>query len=125
VILVDTSVWIDHLRASDAALAASLEGGQVLTHPFVIGELALLSLRNRDLVLSALLDLPSAVVATDAEVRVFIDRHALFGRGIGYIDAHLLAAARLTAGTSLRTNDKRLNRVAGILGLSVSTDPTP
>ncbi len=119
-ILADTSVWVDHLRASDKALAARLDAGMVLAHPFVIGELALGNLRQREIVLNALADLPHASVATDAEVLHFIERHALFGRGIGYIDAHLLAAAQLTAGTELWTNDKRLNGVAIQLGLAVT-----
>jgi predicted nucleic acid-binding protein len=89
----------------------------VLAHPFVIGELALGNLRQREIVLSALSDLPRASVATDAEVLHFIDRHALFGRGIGY--AHLLAAARLTAGAELWTNDTRLHGVAVQLGLAI------
>ena len=78
-ILVDTSIWVDHLRAGNATLAELLEAGRVLTHPFVIGELALGALRQRVAVMSALSDLPSAVVATEAEVLAFIDRHALFG----------------------------------------------
>ena len=97
-ILVDTSVWIDHLRADNALLAGLLNSGRVLTDPFVIGELALGHMRRRDVVLASLLDLPRAGVATDAEVLRFIDRQALFGRGIGYVDVHLLAAVRLTAG---------------------------
>lgn len=117
-ILVDTSVWVDHLRASDTALAALLDVGAVLTHPFVIGELALGTLRQRETILKALSDLPHASVATDAEVLHFIDRHALFGRGIGYVDAHLLAAVRLTPGAELWTNDKRLHSVARQLGLA-------
>ncbi len=117
-ILVDTSVWVEHLRTGEAALAALLEKGKVLTHPFVIGELALGSLSNREVVMAALTDLPSAIAAADAEVIAFIDRHALFGRGIGYVDAHLLAAARLTAGASLWTNDKRLKGVGETLGLA-------
>ena len=123
-ILVDTSVWVDHLRAGDKALAAALEAGGVLTHPFVIGELALGNLRRRDIVLTALSDLPQATVATDAEVRRFVDDHMLFGRGIGYLDAHLLAAARLTTGAQLWTRDKRLHRVAVRLGLAI-TLPQP
>ena len=117
-ILIDTSVWVDHLRASDKALAALLDAGMVLAHPFVIGELALGNLRQREIVLKALADLPHASVATDAEVLHFIERHALFGRGIGYIDAHLLAAVRLTASAELWTNDKRLHSVAAKLGLA-------
>jgi predicted nucleic acid-binding protein len=117
VILVDTSIWADHLRAGNMMLAELLEAGRVLTHPFVIGELALGALRQRVAVMTALLDLPSAIVATEAEVLAFIDRHALFGRGIGYVDAHLLAAARLTAGTEVWTNDRKLHRVAEDLGM--------
>src|SRR5258708_4026807 len=92
VILVDTSVWVDHLRASDKALAALLDTAAVLAHPFVIGELALGTLRQREIVLNALSDLPHASAATDLEVLHFIDRHALFGRRIGYVHAHVLAA---------------------------------
>ena len=118
-ILVDTSIWVDHLRAGDKALAALLDAGMVLAHPFVIGELALGNLRKREIVLKALADLPHASVATEVEVLHFIERHALSGRGIGYIDAHLLAAAALTAGTELWTNDKRLHGVAVRLGLAL------
>ncbi len=113
-ILVDTSIWIDHLRKGHEHLAHLLGVGQVVTHPYVIGELALGSLQNRDAVLDGLKNLPQAVVATDDDVLQFIEANAIFGRGIGYIDAHLLAAVRLTPGTRLWTRDKRL--------LSVSTD---
>src|SRR5580700_8211322 len=84
-----------------------LNAGTVLVHPFVIGELALGDLRQREILLDALSDLPRVSVATDAEVLIFIDRHALFGRGVGYVDAHLLAAVALTLGAKLWTNDKR------------------
>ena len=119
-ILVDTSVWIDHLRVSDEALAALLDTGVALAHPFVIGELALGNLRRREIVLNALSDLPRASVATDQEVLHFIDRHALFGRGVGYVDAHLLAAVQLTAGAALWTKDKQLHGVAAKLGLAMT-----
>ena len=119
-ILVDTSVWVDHLRATDKALAALLDTGAVLAHPFVIGELALGNLRQREIVLNALSDLPHASVATDVEVLHFIDRHALSGRGVGYVDAHLLAAVQLTAGAELWTKDKRLHGVAIQLGLAIT-----
>ncbi len=119
-ILVDTSVWVDHLRASDKVLVGLLDAGSVLSHPFVIGEIALGNLNGRQIVLNALSDLPRAVVATDAEVLHFIDRHTLFGRGAGYIDAHLLAAVRLTAGAELWTRDKRLHGIAVQLRLAVS-----
>ena len=117
-ILVDTSVWIEHLRSASAILTELLGDGQVLVHPFVLGELALGSLRQRDVFLSDLRDLPQAVVATDGEVLSLIDRRTLFGRGIGYVDAHLLAAARLTAGSKLWTHDRRLQAVAAQLDLA-------
>jgi predicted nucleic acid-binding protein len=112
VILVDTSVWISHLRAGDRILADLLYAGMVLTHPFVIGELALGNLRQREVVLGALSDLPVVNMATDREALHFIDRHALCGRGIGYVDVHLLAAVRLTPGAKLWTSDKRLHATA-------------
>jgi predicted nucleic acid-binding protein len=118
-ILVDTSVWIAHFRAADGALAALLEAGTVLTHPFVIGELALGNLPERDVVLRALKRLSQAPVATDQEVLLLISRHALFGRGIGYVDVHLLAAAHLAA-AGLWTRDQRLQGVADRLGLAAS-----
>ncbi len=90
----------------------------ILTHPFVIGELALGHLRQRRVVLKALLNLPQATAATDEEALHFIDSNTLFGRGIGYIDVHLLAAVRLTPGTRLWTHDKRLRAVATDLGLA-------
>lgn len=119
-ILVDTSVWIDHLRGTDQVLAGLLDKGAVLTHPFVIGELALGNLRQREIVLNALSDLPRANVATDMEVLDFINRRRLFGRGIGFIDAHLLAAVQLTAGAELWTKDKRLDGIAVHLGLEIT-----
>lgn len=119
-ILVDTSVWVDHLRTNNETLAGLLNMGAVLVHPFIIGELALGRMRQREIVLTSLAALPGTAIATDAEVRRFIERHALFGRGIGYVDVHLLAAARLTDAASLWTNDKRLYGVAGELGLAVT-----
>jgi predicted nucleic acid-binding protein len=118
VILVDTSVWIRHLRDRDPTLTELLGRGAALTHAFVIGELALGNLRQRELVLRMLSRLPAATVATNAEVLGFIDRNALFGRGVGYVDVHLLAAARLTAGSQLWTLDKRLNDLAVELGMA-------
>ena len=115
--LVDTSVWIDHLRHGDSELAAALEAGQVDMHPFVVGELACGNLRARTDVLGLLLALPPVAVATDNEVLFFIDEHELMGRGIGYVDAHLLASARL-GGVMLWTRDKRLHATAAELGLA-------
>lgn len=117
-ILVDTSIWIDHLRQGDEQLARLLDQGQVLAHPFVTGELALGSLRNRDEILGALQDLPQASVATDDEVLRFIQQNALFGIGIGYVDAHLLAAVRLSPGAALWTRDRRLLAAGKTLGLT-------
>ncbi len=117
-ILVDSSVWVDHLRSGDATLARLLDDGRVIAHPFVVGELALGSLRQRELILTALQDLPQAVVASDIEVLRFINQQALYGLGIGYVDAHLLASVRLTAGGSLWTRDRRLQSVADRLGVA-------
>ena len=119
-ILVDTSVWVEHLRAGDERLSAWLNSGEVLAHPLVVGELALGNLRRRGAFLSHLRDLPQAVVASDEEVLRLIDRQALFGRGIGYVDAHLLAAALLTAGSKLWTRDRRLQAVAAQLDLAAA-----
>jgi predicted nucleic acid-binding protein len=121
VILVDTSVWIRHFRDRDPTLTELLERGAALTHAFVIGELALGNLRQRELVSRMLLRLPAASVATNAEVLRFIDHNALFGRGIGYVDVRLLAATRLTAGSQLWTLDKRLNEAAVQLGMAAGS----
>ncbi len=122
-ILVDTSVWVDHLRASNKSLAGLLDAGAVLMHPFVIGELALGNLQRRETVLGDLSDLPRVSVATEAEVVHFIDRHRLFGRGIGYVDAHLLAAMQLTPGAALWTRDGRLRGIAAQLELAITDLP--
>jgi predicted nucleic acid-binding protein len=116
-ILVDSSVWIDHLRHGEAELVAALQQSQIMVHPFVLGELACGNLKNRNQILSLLESLPAAAMASDAEVRAFIDQHALMGRGIGYIDVHLCASARLS-GAQLWTRDKRLHAVASELGWS-------
>jgi len=112
VILLDTSVWIDHLRQGDAQVVSVLQSGLVFTHPFVIGELACGQLKSRTEVLGLLAALPQARVAQDQEVLFFIERHGLMGRGIGYIDAHLLAATALTEDARLWTRDKRLDSLA-------------
>jgi predicted nucleic acid-binding protein len=119
-ILVDTSVWIDHLRKSESRLRFLLDERQVLSHSFVIGELAMGSFKQRDVLLRGLRDLPRATVAFDDEVLQFVSKRALFGMGIGYIDAHLLAAVRLTPGTLLWTRDKRLLEVATKLGVAAA-----
>src|SRR5262249_20788340 len=115
-----SSIWIDHLRRGDATLARMLDSGRVLAHPFVTGELALGSLRQRESILAYLQNLPQATVARDTEVLRFINQEALYGHGIGYVDAHLLASVRLTAGGSLWTRDKRLRAIAGRFGLAAA-----
>jgi len=116
-ILVDTPVWIDHLRNGVPGMVALLEEGRVLMHPFVLGELACGHLRNRSEVLRLLGDLPAAPAATEREALGFIERRALMGRGIGYIDIHLLASVSL-AEARLWTRDKRLAAVSAELGLA-------
>ena len=110
-ILVDTSVWVDHLRRGDAPLAQRLLGGEVATHNFVIGELALGGLRKRGGTLNLLRALPRLSSATDDEVLYFIEQRGLSGKGIGYVDAHLLAAVAMH-GARLWTRDKRLHDIA-------------
>jgi predicted nucleic acid-binding protein len=111
-ILVDTSVWVDHLRRGEVHLMALLENAKVVTHPFVLGEIACGSLANRPAILGLLQDLPMATVADSDEVLTYIERHRLFGKGIGYVDVHLLAAVALTDKAKLWTRDKRLNAAA-------------
>ena len=117
-ILVDTSIWIDHLRAGVEPLVSLLNGSRVLSHPFVVGELACGNLRNRGEVLTLLGELSRVTVASDAEVLYFIEQHGLMGQGIGYIDAHLLAAVSLESPARLWTRDRRLGAVAADLGLA-------
>ncbi len=111
-ILVDTSVWVDHLRRGDAALVAALDANIVAVHAFVIGELACGQLKSRQQVLSLLSSLTRLAPAADDEALYFLDRHRLFGRGLGFIDVHLLAATALNEGARLWTRDKRLKTVA-------------
>ncbi len=98
-------------------LAKALDSGQVMTHPFVLGELACGNLENRGEVLKLIADLPAAPTATDSEALGFIERHALMGRGIGYIDVHLLASAALEGAARLWTHDRRLAAAAAALEL--------
>ncbi len=120
-ILVDTSVWVDHLRSGVPLLANLLQEGEVLIHPWVIGEIACGNLRNRQQVLDLLLGLTTALVASDSEVLLLIERGNLMGRGIGYVDAHLLAAAKLSR-CGLWTQDRRLAVVAQEQGLAFAED---
>jgi predicted nucleic acid-binding protein len=117
-ILVDTSVWVDHLRSGDERLIDLLDSSQVLAHPFIIGELACGNLRERDEVLRLLNDLPRAPVASQDEVLHFIERNKLIGQGIGYIDTHLLASTTLADRALIWTRDKRLQKIAKKLKLA-------
>lgn len=117
-IVIDTSVWIDHLREADPTLIALLGDGRQRVHPFVIGELALGSLRDRTTVLTLLERMPSAPIAEPDDVIHLITEQALHGLGIGYVDAHLLASAKLMPGSRIWTRDKRLAAVSERLGLS-------
>jgi predicted nucleic acid-binding protein len=118
VILADTSVWIEHFRRGDQQLMIALDEGQVLMHPFILGELACGNFRNRAETIELLAQLPVTRVATHEEVMAMIDGRALMGRGIGYVDVHLLAASALTPDARLWTADKRLAAVASTLGLA-------
>lgn len=116
-ILVDTSIWVDHLRGANVDLARLLDGGLVAVHPFVIGELACGSLVNRQEVLALLHALHGAPVATSEEALAFIESRSLMGRGIGFTDVHLLASCALAGDLSLWTGDRRLASVAREMGL--------
>ncbi len=118
-VLVDTSVWIDDLRNGNKRLRNFLLDEEVVCHPFIVGELACGCLKNRAEILSLLRALPSARKAEDGEILLFIERCNLAGQGIGLVDVHLLASARLT-GISLWTLDARLARVAVNLGLGLA-----
>jgi predicted nucleic acid-binding protein len=119
IVLVDTSVWIDHLRGGKPRLADLLDGALVACHPLVIGELACGNLRNREEILALLSELPMALVADHAEALEFLHHHRLHGRGLGWVDVHLLASARLTEST-LWTLDKSLHEAAVTLNLAVT-----
>jgi len=110
-ILIDTSVWIDHLRQRDDHLVITLLAGHVLIHPWVIGDIACSSLKDREQVLDLLRSLPLCSVALEDEVLLFIEQNKLMARGIGYVDVHLLASTKLS-GATLWTRDKRLLIIA-------------
>ena len=117
-ILVDTSVWIDHLRQSEHELTQMLSANYVLTHPIVIGELACGNLPNREQFFREIELLPEVASRTHDEVREFIESERLMGRGISFMDAHLLYSALSHQDTLLWTRDRRLNRVAQELSVS-------
>lgn len=117
-ILADTSVWIDHLRHDDAQLRASLAARDISCHPFIIGEIAMGSLKDRAMFLRFLSLLPRVRLARDEEVLQLIERHGLFSLGLGYVDAHLLAATMLTPEAWLWSRDRRLHDAATRLGIA-------
>ena len=118
-ILVDTSVWVDHLRVGDADMQRALDAAEVFIHPYVIGEIALGQLPRRALILDLLATLPVVPVVSTKECLTFVERHHLFGRGIGYVDVHLLASAALAHETRLWTRDRRLFDAAAALGVGL------
>lgn len=117
-IIADSSIWIDHINDGDAALATELKRRRILVHPMVIGEIALGSIANRRRVLDEIKVLPQVEPASHAEVLAMIEWLDLFNCGIGYVDAHLLAATRQLSGGQLWTRDKRLHAQAKRLGVA-------
>ena len=116
-VLVDTSVWVSHLRDGNTGLEKLLNAGEVLCHPFIVGELACGKLKNRHEILTHLQSLPKAILAEDGEVLKFIENHELMGKGLGYIDVHLMAAAVLTD-VPLWTFDKTLDKITKKIGIN-------
>lgn len=115
-ILADSSIWVDHLRNNNEELVELLLQEMIVSHPLVVAELALGSLRQRNLVLGELDALPGLPVATISEVRALVETRKLYSRGIGFVDAALLASCLLRQGTKLWTRDRRLENVASELG---------
>jgi predicted nucleic acid-binding protein len=116
-ILADTSIWIDHFRIGNEELRRRLEQGQIVTHPFIIAELALGSLKERNRTLTLLDLLPQLRMAQFSEVRVLIETRRLYGRGLGLVDAHLIASVFLSPSTFLWTRDKQLGKAAEDFGI--------
>ena len=116
-VLVDTSVWVSHLRDGNAGLERLLNDGEVVCHPFIVGELACGNLKNRHEILIYLQSLPTTISAEDGEVLKFIENHQLMGVGLGYIDVHLIAAAVLTD-VPLWTFDKTLAKITKKIGIN-------
>lgn len=119
-ILVDTSVWIDHLRYGDTMLAELLKQNEILMHPMVLGELACGNLQNRSQLLLLWMNLPQVKQASHQEVMICIEHNKLMGLGIGYVDVHLIAATLLQSDAVLWTRDKRLHKAAEKLGLALT-----
>lgn len=119
-ILADTSVWVDHFRKKDAELYQQLQRNNISIHPFIITELVLGNVPNRQKTIAYLDLLPMAKVAQMSEVRRMIEAHALFQWGIGFVDAHLIASTLITPHTVLWSRDKRLRDIAETLGLNAN-----
>ena len=117
-VLVDTSVWVDHFRQGDHRLGQLLQQGLVSIHPMVIGELACGHMHNRSQVLELLRNLPSSATASEEEALYFLEKHSLMGKGVGWVDMHLLAGCTLTPNCQLWTRDKRLHGIALALRLA-------
>jgi predicted nucleic acid-binding protein len=118
VTLVDTSVWVNHLRRGDARLAQLLTGGEVGLHPFVLGEIAAGNLKNRTATLGYLAFLPQAPLAPEGEVHGLLESRRLWGTGLGWVDLHVLASAAI-AGWNLYTADRRMMGAAEAMGIAV------
>lgn len=118
-ILADTSIWVDHLRNRDPEMERRLGSGQILMHPFIVAEISLGSLRQRKETLGNMEALLEVRVAALQEVRHMIETHALYAKGIGLTDAHLIASCRITTGTRLWTRDGAMKKVAAALGILV------
>ena len=116
-VLVDTSVWVSHFRDVSVGLGKLLNDGKVVCHPFIVGELACGNLKKRHEILIYLQSLPMAILAEDGEVLKFIENHQLMGKGLGYIDVHLISAALLTD-VPLWTFDKTLDRITKKIGIN-------
>lgn len=119
-VVVDSAIWIDHINRGDDELIALLKRNRAAMHPMIYGEIALGSLKNRKAVLRELRELPHVAAAPHAEVFAMIEWLDLFGKGVGFIDVHLIAATRMIEGASLYTRDKRLRAQAERLGLAYS-----
>lgn len=116
-VLVDTTVWVDHFQQSEPQLVRLLKEGSVLGHPFVLGEMALANLQDRERVLTWMADLEPTVLASPTEVLELVELRELHGQGLGYVDTHLLASVLLSPGTTLWTRDMQLLRLVKELGL--------
>ena len=116
-ILADTSIWIDHFRRGQPLLGKRLTDGLILMHPFVLGELACGNLKDRATILRDLNSLPVATAAANSEVMLLVESRKLWARGLGWIDAHLLASALLSH-CQLWTLDKQLHHAASDLKLT-------